>query len=371
MKLYFLSMIDILSISKDETGNYPLQFIVDSFETDEEKEFFLEKYFPCFKELSFDKNGNHIIDKSLSKVKLYLLNRFSNIILDNFIEFSSDVYAIKIIKIFILRVPNNSDFFMRLEEIIFKNLSYCIINEYGNYLIQTIIENWNKKYSIRIINSFKGNIINLTINKYSSNVYEKLIHKLDKEAVDPFINEFLEKSKDLSLIYNYLKNHFFPFVFKKSISYLNKTNIIQIVNIITPLIEKIKDKKIIERWNMIIEYCKSIIKSYSNPSSINKLKKEKKINQNKIIYNNNYFPINNINNDINLNLDKFITPEIQKRYLLSPIILSNQINNLNYKNFNNSYSIIKGYLPNTLSNMPLYNINPNHNLNLNYFHPKK
>lgn len=366
MKLYFLSMINILSISKDETGNYPLQFIVDSFETDEEKEFFLEKYFPNFKELSFDKNGNHIIEKSLSKVKVNILNRFSNIILDNFIEFSSDVYAIKIIKIFVLRVSNNSDFFIKLEEIIFKNLSYCIINEYGNYLIQTIIENWNKKYSIRIINSFNGNLINLTINKYSSNVYEKLIHKLDKEAVDPLINEFLEKSKDPSLIYSYLKNHFFPFVFKKSISYLNKTNIIQIVNIIVPLLEKIKDKKIIERWNIIIEFCKSIIKSKSNPSSINKLKKEKKLNQNKIIYNNNnYFPINNINNDLNLNFNKFITPEIQKRYLLSPIILSNQINNLNFKNFNNSYSIIKGYLPSTLSNMPLYNINHN------YFHQKK
>ncbi len=48
-------------------------------------------------------------------------------------------------------------------------------DQYGNYLIQHIIEHQNQKEIRSILNQLKGKIFELSIHKYASNVIEKLL----------------------------------------------------------------------------------------------------------------------------------------------------------------------------------------------------
>ena len=173
MKLKVLSNIDFLQISIDETGTYPLQSIVENINT------------PYFQELSLSKNGNHIVEKSLVNLSYDIMFNFYGTIIDNFISFSYDQYGIKIIKLFAISVANNlsnsikKKNFEIFEAKIFENIEKLINHEFGNYLIQVVIYNWKILYAWKIADYFENRLLELSMNKYSSNVLEKLISKLE------------------------------------------------------------------------------------------------------------------------------------------------------------------------------------------------
>lgn len=165
-------------ISTHETGTYPLQSIVELASTQEEKSLIILKYTPYFKEMSLNKYGNHIIEKSLISNDFEKALVFFNTIISNFMLFACDQYGVKIIKVFSNGVTFYSNLLQQFEIILFNNIKLLINHEYGNYLIQSVIDNWGILYCSKIMNTFNGTLVNLSVSKYSSNVLEKLIEKL-------------------------------------------------------------------------------------------------------------------------------------------------------------------------------------------------
>lgn len=170
-------------ISTHDTGTYPLQSIVENSKKEEEKELILKKYYPHFKELAMNKNGNHIIEKSLANLSLEKSLIFFEIIAENFMTFACDQYGIKIIKLFCNGVQKKSKYFEIFQEKLFSNLLSLINHEFGNYLIQSAIESWKIFFSWKIVEIFDKKLLSLSVNKYSSNVFEKLISKLEDVRV--------------------------------------------------------------------------------------------------------------------------------------------------------------------------------------------
>jgi hypothetical protein len=179
IKLKFLNSIDFFMISTHDTGTYPLQSIVENSKKEDEKELILKKYLPHFKELAMNKNGNHIIEKSLANLTFEKSLIFFDIIEENFMTFACDQYGIKIIKLFCNSVHKKSKYFEIFEEKLFSNLFSLINHEFGNYLIQSAIESWKIFFSWKIVEIFDKRLLSLSVNKYSSNVFEKLITKLE------------------------------------------------------------------------------------------------------------------------------------------------------------------------------------------------
>ena len=60
---------------------------------------------------------------------------------------------------------------------LFININDLIQDQYGNYVIQFILENQsiNKEDLFPIFNSLKGNIYNYSFHKFASNVVERCI----------------------------------------------------------------------------------------------------------------------------------------------------------------------------------------------------
>lgn len=183
MKL--INNLDIKYISFNETGTYPLQSIIENMNTNEEKHILLERYTPFFKDLSLNKNGNHIIEKSLNNLTYEYMFIFYDIIIDNYVSFANNQYGIKIIKLYAKQVGYNQSSlemkknFELFEIELFKNIEDLINHEFGNYLIQTVIIEWKILYSWKIVDFYENRLLELSMNKYSSNVLEKLIFKLE------------------------------------------------------------------------------------------------------------------------------------------------------------------------------------------------
>ena len=178
-RLKILSNLDFYEVGKDETGTYPLQYIIENLSTEEEINLTYSKIYPNFGKLCFDKFGSHIIEKVLKKTKYELINSlFQEKVKNHFLEYSLDANGIKVLKIFAVVLFNNKNE-KEFESLLNVNLDYLINNQFGNYLIQCIIDNWSIEYSWKIANYFKGKYIILITQKFSSNVIEKLIFKLE------------------------------------------------------------------------------------------------------------------------------------------------------------------------------------------------
>lgn len=194
LRIKLLKEVDFLKIGTDETGTYPLQFILETINSEDERIIAVDKIIPLFFELSYDKFGSHIVEKTLSKCKYSVIKeKLEVLIYDDVLKLACDANGIKILKFYAQTVYTNTDY-NRLEKMVFENIGVLINSQYGNYLLQCIIENWDIKYSWKIINKYKTKLLQLVTQKYSSNVIEKLISTVGEVSAFKIIIIFLSNN---------------------------------------------------------------------------------------------------------------------------------------------------------------------------------
>ncbi len=155
-----------------------------------------------------------------------------------------------------------------------------------------------------------------------------------------------------------LKNHYFPFVIQRVLSIINRKKGNKIIQLISNHLSKIKDKKVNERWSIIIDNFTN--SKVFNTSSLSKRKKN--IKKSSSSDSSNY--VNKINKN-------FLSPVLASSNLLSPPILHPSvipmISNFNpIINFNPCMSLtppmnaLQSYLPRGIiqQNVKLSNTNP-------------
>ncbi len=139
----------------------------------------IEKIIPHFIDLSLNKNSVHIIEKALINRGIDTYTLFFSQLIDNFLLLSTNQYGIKLIKIYAVKLLESKDYFNIFEKVTFENINILINDEYGNYLIQTIIDYWHCSYSTKIVSLYEGNLLFLSNKKYASNIIEKLLKKFE------------------------------------------------------------------------------------------------------------------------------------------------------------------------------------------------
>ena len=180
--------------------------------------------------------GNHVIQKILSTLYSSEYTFFIyNYIYNNFLDITNDKHGVFIIQKSIS--VGNKIQREKIYELIYDDLINIIKNEYGNYLIQFILIN---NYNINIKETFneilpiilkiEDNIINLCLYKYSANVIEKCFEKADNlirnHILDSLFNNYSNK------IINIYFNKFGIYVLLKASKAENKKYKDKLINII-------------------------------------------------------------------------------------------------------------------------------------------
>lgn len=156
-----------------------------------------------------------------------------------------------------------------------------------------------------------------------------------------------------------LKNHYFPFVIQRVLSIINRKKGNKIIQLLSTHLNKIKDKKVHERWNNIIDNFSSS-KVFNTPSTS---KREKNIKKSSSSDSSNY--LNTVNK-------AFLSPVLASSNLLSPPIMHPPMmpmvgNFTPMINFNPSMNLtpplntLQSYLPRGViqnNNLTISNTNP-------------
>ena len=203
MDLFLNSIKDyMIDICQTENGSRVMQSLIDKIK---DNNILLNKLIYY---LSNDINlikifkssyGHHFIKYYLSKIHQKEFNTFIyKLIFTNFIELSQDKFGVCIVqKAFYESDKKDFDILLKLTEENFKMLiNHC----FGNYLIQYIflkindITKFNEIFNL--VKIIEENIMEYSVNKYSSGVLEKLFEKGDVKVNEHIINYLLNFHRD-------------------------------------------------------------------------------------------------------------------------------------------------------------------------------
>ncbi len=194
--------------------------------------------------LCCDKNGNHVYQKLL-KVFPKERNQF---LYDSLIKIS---FPVSIIQQGATLLQTAFDYSSKkqqddLSNVIVEKIEELINDKYGNYTIQTVFKLFNDKINNRIYKYIDENLLQLSKEKFSSNVIDKCIIK-DYEKSSKLIESILHKN----IIKDIIVDQYGNYVVQKMLNISDKEVCIKIIEQIKPILGDLQKtnigKKIYEK----------------------------------------------------------------------------------------------------------------------------
>ena len=244
---------DILSVNKIST--YPIQCIVEHLNTDQEKRIVVNAIKNSYMKLCLDVYGTHVLEKILNCFEYEFVRPLMSFILNNFLFLANNANGLCVVKKEII-CENKKENFEQLKKEIITHALVLIQNPYGNYALQTAIDNWDLSDLEELMTIFEGKCSVLSLQKYSSNVIERCIEK-NPIFLDKFIKEILsDESCAVGLL---LQNSFGNYVVQTALKHSVGDQKLPLIKAIEDNLSKMNEKKLIMKW-------RSIISAYSEQS---------------------------------------------------------------------------------------------------------
>ncbi|KAF8964702.1 armadillo-type protein [Flammula alnicola] len=139
---------------------------------------------PCIK----DAHGNHVVQKLIEVVPPERLT-FLQLIGENILELATHPYGCRVLQRCLEHLPE--EYTRSLLDAIHHYTIDLMKDQYGNYVIQFIIEQGQDHDKATVLSSIRGNLIKLAQHKYASNVCEKALVCTDSESRHILINEIM------------------------------------------------------------------------------------------------------------------------------------------------------------------------------------
>lgn len=209
--LYYIQK-DFEEIAVDYSGTHVLQTILSVISSDEEENIILNSIVDHELKMAFDNNATHVLQKIILTIKDFKRQNLNSLIIRNFKELALDPNGICLIKKFIISNTLIKDK-IEVIQIMTENVIEISLNPYGNYAIQFFFENWGVESCPKMVEIILENISFLAIQKYSSNVAEKIIELIDEEGKKKIKSELLFNTKIIPI----LKNKYGKYVLQKAI----------------------------------------------------------------------------------------------------------------------------------------------------------
>ena len=246
-RIEYLTIIqnDLSSLAIDITATYPIQGFIEQLGSKAEKKIIYMGIKDSINVFCYNIYGIHILEKILSYFEEEFIKEIIDFVYNNFIDLSYHINGICIVKKLLL-MTHKKELHNKIKKKIYENALNLIIHQYGNYVIQTIVENWDDNELQDIINLYKNKYVYLSKQKFSSNAIERILEK-NKNNLECYINEICKEN-----IFEIIKNKFGNYVIQKAVKLSSGKIREKIVYEINKNINKLEDKKIINKWKAII-----------------------------------------------------------------------------------------------------------------------
>ena len=186
------NVFDIIAIH--EYGTHPTQTLIELAKTAEEIMLITSALSNQNKILNvaFNPNGSYVIQKIIMNIPEQNRQNFNFYLLNIIPYLSQDMYGVCTAKKFV--TFSQSPFLVQeIIKIVMSNFFAIANNQYGNYLIQYILEIWwNKKELFYIKKIIENYFFQLSSNQFASHIAESYINMLNDKEKQFFLSSLLK-----------------------------------------------------------------------------------------------------------------------------------------------------------------------------------
>jgi len=158
-------------------------------------------------ELSMDPNGTHVVQRLLLCISAPLNDFVFNPIIERVVDVAHHPYGLCVVKKCISQAKKSG----RHQEMLLRKLAEhaldLVQSPYGNYAIQHVLEEWGGPACSLVLQSLEGRMMQLSIQKFSSNVVERIFRVAPPDLRRRFIDELIHSDK-MSVLVNSNYGHY-------------------------------------------------------------------------------------------------------------------------------------------------------------------
>ena len=214
-------------------GTRALQKLIDYLKTPKLANYFYQLMKPLITPLLKELNGTFVVQK-FAKVHYQYSNEINDIIVENSPVLSTHRHGCCVVQKYLeikdpIMTPN-------LLDKLIENCLLLIIDQFGNYVIQTILLMGNKKYGNKLAEKIAENVVYYAKHKYSSNVVEKCFDYCDGIYLNNLMTNVQKKENLIELILDEHGNYVVQKVLLLSPPLIQKN----MLKLIVPVFDKLK-----------------------------------------------------------------------------------------------------------------------------------
>ncbi|XP_052167867.1 pumilio homolog 5-like [Oryza glaberrima] len=187
-----------------------------------------------------DQNGNHVIQKCIECIPLEHIGFLVSSFQFQVAKLSMHTYGCRVIQRILERCSNNSECLCIIDEIL---QSACILaqDQYGNYVVQHVLEKGNEHERGQIITKLAGQVVPMSQNKFASNVIERCFEHGGSAERELLVKEILKQTEGNNYLLVIMKDQYANYVVQKMLTTCNEQHkeiLLSRVKIHLPLLKK-------------------------------------------------------------------------------------------------------------------------------------
>ncbi|KAI5899501.1 ARM repeat-containing protein [Schizophyllum commune H4-8] len=163
-----------------------------------------------------DANGNHVIQKLIERVPADRL-QFVSTFRGNVYDLSTHPYGCRVLQRSLEHLPHDMTY--PLMDELHKYVLNLAQDQFGNYVVQFVIEHGSPTDKALVLNQMRGQILALARHKFASNVCEKALVFADSETRAHLIDEIMMPTADgVSPLVIMMKDQFANYVLQRALA---------------------------------------------------------------------------------------------------------------------------------------------------------
>ncbi|XP_015170899.1 pumilio homolog 4-like [Solanum tuberosum] len=161
-----------------------------------------------------DQNGNHVIQKCIEYVPQDRIHFIVASFFGHVVSLSTHPYGCRVIQR-VLEYCNNPETQKTIMDEIMQAAGTLVLDQYGNYVIQHVLQHGKPHERSDIIGKLTGQIVKMSQHKYASNVVEKCLIFATSEERQILVNEMLGSTQENEPLQAMMKDPFGNYVVQK------------------------------------------------------------------------------------------------------------------------------------------------------------
>ncbi|XP_047939103.1 pumilio homolog 4-like isoform X1 [Salvia hispanica] len=162
-----------------------------------------------------DQNGNHVIQKCIECIPQYQIHFIISSFFGQVVTLSTHPYGCRVIQQRVLEHCDDPKTQQKIMDEIMNSVCKLAQDQYGNYVIQHVVEHGRTHERATIISKLAGQIVKMSQQKFASNVVEKCLAFGGPEERKLLVNEILGSTEENEPLQAMMKDPFGNYVVQK------------------------------------------------------------------------------------------------------------------------------------------------------------